>query len=323
MRNFTDCLFAVQIYLNWDQQLSSIEKLVLFCCGVFFVILPLIVNLVQLNREIQVWIQDTYSKDRVQAWIRSYSRGLYMMAILCGSSFAAVDIFNSNIFHLSMFNMGLNTRQRALFKNKRILSNVLLENLPQLIIQIIYVTLTIKAGISTITIVAMIFSTVSIISSIFDFHLSTLLMQCESITSLQMNIKSEELSDVNTKQFGQIIVHNRIPICLELSKIIRVDSRLIEILIPIQTKTGCQLTVYIRKNSNDNVVGSNIVKIIRQEIDSGELAQVRLIRVYLSFIYVQRGYSDIVRSQVKRRTLRATHNMRSEQCPSITSIKTT
>ena len=276
LRNFIDCLFAVQIHLNWDEQLSSIEKLVLFCCGVYFVTLPLIVNLIQLNREIQVWIRDTYSKHRVQAWIRAYSRRLYMMTILCGSSFAAVDIFNSNIFHLSLFNMGLSKQQQAVFKNKRILSNVLLENLPQLIIQIIYLVLTIERGISVITLIAMIFSTVSIISSIFAYHLSTLLLQCESITLLKMNIESKQLSNANSKQFGQIIVHNRIPICLELSKIIRVDSRLIEILIPIQTKTGCQLTIYIRKNSDDNVVGSNIVKIIRQEIDSGELAQVTL-----------------------------------------------
>ena len=93
-------MFVTQIYLNDDGQLSLIARWILFNFGVFFVILPLIVNLTQLHNKIQVWVTDTYSKHTVQAWMRSYLRMLYMITILSGSAFAAVDICNSNIFHI-------------------------------------------------------------------------------------------------------------------------------------------------------------------------------------------------------------------------------
>ena len=115
-----DCLFVAQIHLDSDNQLSSIEKWTLFGFGAVFIILPSICNLIQLHNEIQVWVDDIYSKHTVQAWIRSHLRFLYLIAIFFGSAFAAIDICNSNIFHLPMFNMGLNQTQRAVFKNQRI-----------------------------------------------------------------------------------------------------------------------------------------------------------------------------------------------------------
>ena len=272
---FLDCMFVTQIYLNDDGQLSLIARWILFNFGVFFVILPLIVNLTQLHNKIQVWVTDTYSKHTVQAWMRSYLRMLYMITILSGSAFAAVDICNSNIFHISLFNMGLNQRQQAMFKNQRILSIVLMENIPQLILQVIYLSLTKESSISSITIVAMIFSTLSIILSLFNYKSSSLLLQCEAITLIEMEIQSRQLSHTKPKKFQKLIVHHRKPICRELGKIVHVDERLIEILMPIQTKTGAELTFYIRNDSSDKNLGSNIVKTIRNEIESKVLAQVK------------------------------------------------
>ena len=264
------------MYLDWNNQLSLIEKWILFSVGILFIVLPLIGNLVQLHNEIQMWVSDVYSKHTVQAWIRSYLRFLYMITIICGSAFAAVDICNSNIFHLPMFNMGLNKRQLAIFKNQRILSTVLLENIPQLALQIIYLVLTaeLETNVSPITIIAMIFSSISIISSVFDYKSSSLFIKCETITLVEMDIESRDLAATKSKKFQQIIVHHRIPICHELSKIIFIDSRLIEILMPVQTKTGAKLIFHIRNNSNDKNIVSDSVKIITKEINSGQLAKV-------------------------------------------------
>ena len=295
-----DCLFVTQIYFDWVTSLPLTEKWILLSFGVTFLIVPLIGNLIQLHNEIQVWMSDTYSKHTVQAWIRSYLRGLYMMAILFGSAFAAVDICNSNIFHLSMFNMGLNKRQRAIFKNRRVLSTVLLENFPQLIIQIVYLILTVGdhdhdesgAGnnISAITIIAMIFSIVSIITSIFDYKSSSFFIKCESVTVIEMNIKSRQLANTQARKFQKIIVHHRNPICKELAKIIRIDWRLIEIT-PIQTNTGAELIFHIRNNSNEIKSNKNnfelsIINRIENMIDSGKLAQVTFllgIKMYFFF----------------------------------------
>ena len=267
-----------QIYFNEDGQLLLFEQWVSFSFGLLFIILPLICNLIQLHKEIQEWICDVYSKHTVQPWMRSYLRVLYMIAILFGSSFAAVDICNSNIFHLSLFNMGLNKRQRAIFKNQRILSIVLLENIPQLLLQMTYLFLTTSKKsttyTSTITILAMICGIISIISSIFDYKSSSLLIECEAITIIEIDIKSKQLGTTQAKKFRRIIVHHRNPIRNELSKIICFDSRLIEILIPIQTSTGAKLIFYIRNNSSDQDICSTIVNSIRNSIDSGSMAKV-------------------------------------------------
>ena len=271
-----DCVFVAHIQVNGDDQLSPIEKWVFFSFGLLFILLPLIGNLVQLQQEILLWIGDIYSKHTVQAWIRSNLRILYMITILCGSAFGAVDICNSNIFHLPLFNMGLNQRQRAIFKNQRILSTVLLENIPQIILQALYLILTVKSSISPITLIAMICSIVSIISSIFDYKSSSLLIECEVITVIEMDIESQQLGNTQVRKFRRIIVHHRNAICHELGKIICIDGRLIEILMPIQTRTGAKLVFYIRNNdSSDQNVGSTIVNTIRNTIDSGSMSQAK------------------------------------------------
>ena len=120
----------------------------------------------------------------------------------------------------------------------------------------------------------MIFSIVSIVSSIFDYKLSSLLIKCEAITVIEMNVESRQLAKERSIKFQEIIVHHRNPICQEVAKIIDVNWRLIEILMPIQNKSGAKLTFYIRHDSTEANLGSNIVKTIQNEIDSGSLAKV-------------------------------------------------
>ena len=47
--------------------------------------------------------------------------------IISGSSFTAVELCNSGLFSIRLFSMGLNKRQLALFRNKRVFTVVLLE----------------------------------------------------------------------------------------------------------------------------------------------------------------------------------------------------
>ena len=277
-----------QIYFDWDDHLSSNLKFILIGCGGLFILLPLIGNLFQLHNEIEIWVCDVYSKHTIQPWVRSYLRFLYMLAILFGSAFAAVDVCNSNLFYLPMFSMGLNKRQKAIFKNQRLLSTVLFENIPQVILQLIYSYLT--EQITLVTLVAIGFSSISIISSIFDYKSSSLLLQCETITLIEMNIESHQLANTKYQKFEQLITRHRNPICHELSKIIGVHWRLIEILTPIQMKTGAKLVFYIRSNdSSDKNFSSTIVNTIRNEIDSDELANVCCV-LLTSFILIRRMF---------------------------------
>ena len=92
-----------------------------------FIIIPIFSNFYQLHTAIQSWVTDVDGKRLVQAWIQNHLRALYAISILFASAHTAVEICNSNLFYLSVFNMGLNRRQKALFKNQRIFSTVLLE----------------------------------------------------------------------------------------------------------------------------------------------------------------------------------------------------
>ena len=259
-----DCLFVAHLYFGWDESLSQDKTLVLFSVGVIFIIIPLILNLIQLHYESREWMSDVYCQQFIQAWARSYLHILYMFAILFGSAFAAVEIFNSNIFHLPMFNMGLYKRQRAIFTNQRILSVVLFEDVPHLILQCVYIGLT--GTLNYITIVATTFTIISIISSIFSFK------PCESITIIEMRVESQQVANMQPKEFQQTIVHHRNPICREFAKIISADSRIIEILMPIQTNKGTKFIFYI--GNTDEKKSQIIIQTITNVIDSGELGQV-------------------------------------------------
>ena len=113
----------IQVYLTQ----STLSESIICGFALFFIILPILSNFWQLHNSIQAWIIDVDTRQVVQGWIQNHLRTLYFFCIIFGSAFTAVEICNSNIFQLSMFNMGLNRRQKALFKNQRVFSTVLLE----------------------------------------------------------------------------------------------------------------------------------------------------------------------------------------------------
>lgn len=119
----SDGFFVAQVYFFQE----SVDELVICGLSLLFIILPIFGNYYQLHKEMQVWLKDSDGKHTIQAWIQNNLRVLYTLSVVCGSAYTAVLICGSNLFHLKVFNMGLNGRQKALFKNKRVFSTVLLE----------------------------------------------------------------------------------------------------------------------------------------------------------------------------------------------------
>lgn len=114
----TDGFFAAQVYVS-----GNIVYWYLFYICVFFIIFPLLLHSVQIHHEIEKWMNDTETSQIVSAWIYSYLKWLYGICIACASSYSAVQLCNSNLFDLNIFNMGLNRRQLALFKYVRTQKN--------------------------------------------------------------------------------------------------------------------------------------------------------------------------------------------------------
>ena len=88
---------------------GKMEFLILFILSLFFIIFPLISNLIQLHIEISKWINDRLilANTGVKLWIKSKVTFLYLLSILSGSSFSCISLVNSNLFQLSIFSMGL------------------------------------------------------------------------------------------------------------------------------------------------------------------------------------------------------------------------
>ena len=129
----SDLFFSMKLYLfmiddNHDIDEYHLIYKILFSCAIIFIFLPLIFNLLQLHKELSKWLVDPIlSRTEAPVWILSYSRLLYFVSIISGSSFSAVSLFNSNLFQMKVFGMGLSRYHRKIFANKRFFSGVLLE----------------------------------------------------------------------------------------------------------------------------------------------------------------------------------------------------
>ena len=219
------------------------------------------------------WLNDIDGKHSIQSWVQHHLRALYFLAVICGSAYTAVLICDSNLFHLRVFGMGLNARQKAKFKNKRVFSTVLLENVPQLILQFVYSV--IIEDVTLITIFSSIFSLLSIIVTVFEYLSARLFLATETVLIVKLTIHSNDISTLSNSNFRKL-QNLRLPLRNEISKIIDIDVGLIELLKPTHTRNGCYLTFNIRIKSTEIIAGAsqNAMTLIKDEIDSGRLSKI-------------------------------------------------
>ena len=118
-----------------------------------------------------------------------------------------------------------------------------------------------SGDITTITIFSFILSLISIVSSTFEYISLQYLLQTEAILSMTFYIESNDICQMNSSDFKQLTNYKRC-IAKELSKYFEINSRVIEILKPIQTRNGINMTFHIRINAisveNNNINDNNI-----------------------------------------------------------------
>ena len=135
---FSDIFFCIKLFLNMmaiqdntqkDIQLKySIIFTILFYSSIAFTIIPLLVTLIQLHKQLSKWVVDPIlARTEAPVWILSFVKFLYVVSIISGSSFSSVMFFNSNLFQWKIFTMGLSKFHQKTFRNKRFFSIVLLE----------------------------------------------------------------------------------------------------------------------------------------------------------------------------------------------------
>ena len=213
----------------------------------------MIANLHQLNREIKLWVTDGDTKQIIQPWVREHVKTLYIISVISGSSFSAVEICDSNLFQLKAFSMNLPLRQKQHFKNQRVLSIVLLENIPQFILQLIYMIFLIRdkdvSSQSGIVIIAMVFSILSIVVTLFEFRIKKFVFDSEYLMIIKFKLESIAIQSMSKNQFDQTFVNKRKVISSELSKILEVNYDEIEQLKPTWCKQGAQIVCHVRSDA--------------------------------------------------------------------------
>ena len=218
----------------------------MFIGSIFFLVVPTFLTLYQLQREVKMWLNDSNMRQIIEPWLRVYVRFLYFLSIVFGGSFSAIDLCNSNLFQFQIFYMNLSREYKQIFKNKRVLSIVIFENIPQFVIQILYSFIYNNISINIITIIAMIFSFLSIILTFFEFSTKQYLFKTENGIIIKMEINSKEIEIMTRTQFIKRIEHKRYSISNEIAKILSIDFNTIELLKPIPSSKGVILIFHIQ-----------------------------------------------------------------------------
>ena len=117
----SDVLFIINI--TYQSNYPSIPLLSLLISSIVFIVFPVIITLFQLSHQMKKWQRI----DDIGAWTTDNVTMLYIISVITGSSFAAVQLCTSNLFNMSQFDMPLSKIQIEKYRTKRVYSIVLLE----------------------------------------------------------------------------------------------------------------------------------------------------------------------------------------------------
>ena len=184
----------------------------------------------------------------------------YLLSFLSGNAISAIDLCNSFLFlDLNLFQMNLTSVYKQQLRNNTLLTVVLLENIPQLILQIVFI---INNGynITTIITISMLFSILSIILTSIEIFTKRKLLNAQNILVIAFCVESKYICQLSKHEFKHKIEFNRRKISQEMVKLLNgVNYGDIESLKPTPNDKGVLLTFYLRLHSIANQEITNIL----------------------------------------------------------------
>lgn len=159
-----------------------------FCSA--FIVVPWVSNLVFLVNLKKNWEENDESPSSVTEWLNKYSSILVLLCMFSGGAVPSLNIVNSNLFGLTIFNMGLAKYKQIESIRHRVWLTVIMENVPQIIIGIVY-------GFSrhSFNNLAILFSLTSSILSLLFFIFSTRLSYPKHFYIYKMTVKLKKQED--------------------------------------------------------------------------------------------------------------------------------
>merc|ERR1719295_858364 len=168
---FSDFAFAFQCRSYW-QYLESLDYEVgvepkvfknLYQWALLFVVCPYIMNLISSINITRKIVDNESMTEHSKQYFREKTKVYAILVLVSGGAFPALKLMSSNMFGLGMFSAGLSTLQLGSFRSHHVVATVLIENVPQLYLQ--YLFMFRLDVINTIVIV-------SFLSSIFNILLA-------------------------------------------------------------------------------------------------------------------------------------------------------
>eukprot|EP01083_Nonionella_stella_P185548 676863_1 len=161
----SDINFARQV---WDKAAIRLQDILTWLAigSTFFTVLPLVSNLLYAMR---ISKQKTIRENpAARTWFQTHLNGFIVICFSCAGTYPALSLVSSRIYGLDFFDSGLLPSELHELSKIKIQSTVLMENLPQAIIQIVYSS--IIGIIEGDALLAFIASTLSICASLIVFQ---------------------------------------------------------------------------------------------------------------------------------------------------------
>ena len=172
---WTDVLFAIVLYFERIQ--------VLFILGVCFIVLPFISQFLSAFIWINKWKH--WKKDhpkRLHLYLEKYEFALYILGMIAGF-YNTIDLVRSKLFYFKMFGFQLKKNESEVLKKYRFIIITIIENVPQLIIQMLYIfnvfEINSQENINIVAFFSMSFSILSILLAVIN-EISRRIQLCDA-----------------------------------------------------------------------------------------------------------------------------------------------
>eukprot|EP01083_Nonionella_stella_P005044 14694_1 len=231
----SDGFFSAQIHAqNRIEQRTDYD--VILGLSIAFIILPSLTALIQLFLHAKNhWID----QNEARSWLAKFTPILLIMSVMTGSPFAAVPLLNSYLFQLNIFDMGLTDRELRQFATQRVYSIVLLENVPQLVLQCYYLS-TSTAEDDSIAVASIVFSALSVCIAVLSMLLAQKIMSSEGYSIVRMDVTGRCV----TKHAEKCRILRK-KLSKELSKLFGIKDTTMEIIKPTCIQNGFTVTFYV------------------------------------------------------------------------------
>eukprot|EP01083_Nonionella_stella_P191748 709484_1 len=227
--------------------------LVLLICMIMFVVIPISYSIIQLATiSNKYWINNkdesvfyVVNNAAIRVWFGKYVHFLYFVSVITGSSFGATALFNSNLYGLPLFDMGLSESTLTHFKTKRLYSVIMCENIPQVILQFVYWT--ISRTQSIIVVISMVYSGISILVTLITIYTQKRIIYMQQAVCIQFDVTGTSIAKHSAK------LRNRFHgIQREISKLLGVDKAVIEVIRPMIIANGIRIMLLIKVDGDVN-----------------------------------------------------------------------